>query len=423
MAMKKGIFRKVALERLSSPEQLDQLMQVTTPKGWIALVVLLVIVVIAIIWGIYGKIPDKVQAQGILIKASGVAEVVPRHSGPLVELSVAVGDRVEKGQIIGSIDQTELQKQIISAEAELAELHRNYGITSSRGHQGSAIAGDYREMMRNVYQQSLGSAQERLQWYGEKIPIQEQLLEQGLIRRQDLVTTQQQYGMTQEEIKKLTAQIDELSVQEFSQDKQREDELRGIGIQINRSERELQLLEEKLAFSTSIVSSFSGRVLEVLAAPGDMVSPQGPLLILDREESQTGPIQLEAIVFASATEGKKVTTGLLAQVAPSTVYKEKFGTLVGRVTEIASYPSTYQGMMRVLRNDMLASQFSKAGASLMMHITLETDSSTFSGYRWSSSSGPPVLINPGTICSAEMIVAEEKPITLVIPMLKEKMGI
>ena len=31
------IFRKVALERLSSPEQLDQLMQVTSPKGWLAL--------------------------------------------------------------------------------------------------------------------------------------------------------------------------------------------------------------------------------------------------------------------------------------------------------------------------------------------------------------------------------------------------
>ncbi len=31
------IFRKVALERLSSPEQLDQLLQVTDPKGWLAL--------------------------------------------------------------------------------------------------------------------------------------------------------------------------------------------------------------------------------------------------------------------------------------------------------------------------------------------------------------------------------------------------
>jgi len=33
-----SIFRQAALDRLSSPEQLDRLMQVTLPTGWIALV-------------------------------------------------------------------------------------------------------------------------------------------------------------------------------------------------------------------------------------------------------------------------------------------------------------------------------------------------------------------------------------------------
>ncbi|MEY4095680.1 MAG: hypothetical protein RLZZ53_2879, partial [Acidobacteriota bacterium] len=32
------IFRKVALDRLASPEQLDLLMEVTSPRSWIALV-------------------------------------------------------------------------------------------------------------------------------------------------------------------------------------------------------------------------------------------------------------------------------------------------------------------------------------------------------------------------------------------------
>ena len=36
--MKDRLFRKVALERLSSPERLDELMQLTTPGGWLALV-------------------------------------------------------------------------------------------------------------------------------------------------------------------------------------------------------------------------------------------------------------------------------------------------------------------------------------------------------------------------------------------------
>ena len=32
-----GIFRKVSLDRLSSPEKLDQLLPVTDRKGWLAL--------------------------------------------------------------------------------------------------------------------------------------------------------------------------------------------------------------------------------------------------------------------------------------------------------------------------------------------------------------------------------------------------
>ncbi|MGA1194869.1 MAG: hypothetical protein ACO36I_00070 [Candidatus Latescibacterota bacterium] len=40
MAQQKQIFRQAALDRLSSPDQLDQLMRVTTPKGWIALMAL-----------------------------------------------------------------------------------------------------------------------------------------------------------------------------------------------------------------------------------------------------------------------------------------------------------------------------------------------------------------------------------------------
>jgi len=36
---KEGIFRQESLERLSSPERLDQLMQVLAPKDWLALAV------------------------------------------------------------------------------------------------------------------------------------------------------------------------------------------------------------------------------------------------------------------------------------------------------------------------------------------------------------------------------------------------
>jgi hypothetical protein len=61
---KRSIFRKESLERLSSPERLDQLMQVVSPRSWLPLVALGSIVGVAVIWSIYGRIPITVEGQG-----------------------------------------------------------------------------------------------------------------------------------------------------------------------------------------------------------------------------------------------------------------------------------------------------------------------------------------------------------------------
>jgi HlyD family secretion protein len=47
----------------------------------------------------------------------------------------------------------------------------------------------------------------------------------------------------------------------------------------------------------------------------------------------------------------------------------------------------------------------------------------FSGYRWTSPSGPPVTVKSGTLCSAEIVVDQQRPIELVIPALKKTLGV
>jgi hypothetical protein len=61
------IFRKESLERLSSPEQLDQLMQVVSPKSWLPLTSLFFLMALALIWGIFGRIPITAVGKGILV--------------------------------------------------------------------------------------------------------------------------------------------------------------------------------------------------------------------------------------------------------------------------------------------------------------------------------------------------------------------
>lgn len=51
-----NIFREKSIERVSSPEQLDAYLKVTSPKVWILLSAIIVLLIGFICWGVIGKI-------------------------------------------------------------------------------------------------------------------------------------------------------------------------------------------------------------------------------------------------------------------------------------------------------------------------------------------------------------------------------
>src|SRR5947207_5683175 len=101
--MKNGLFRKVALERLSSPEQLDQLMRVTTPRAWLGLIGLGGLLIVVLLWSIFGTIESAETGQGILIRGAGVQVVEAPRAGQVVRVYVQPGDKVQQGQQVASI--------------------------------------------------------------------------------------------------------------------------------------------------------------------------------------------------------------------------------------------------------------------------------------------------------------------------------
>lgn len=67
--MQNRLFRQAALEKLSSPEELDQLMQVTTPRGWLALVGIMLLLATALVVAVLVVIPVRVTSQYCLFGA------------------------------------------------------------------------------------------------------------------------------------------------------------------------------------------------------------------------------------------------------------------------------------------------------------------------------------------------------------------
>jgi multidrug efflux pump subunit AcrA (membrane-fusion protein) len=120
--MEQKIFREVSLKRLSSPEQLDQLIKVTSPRGWLALIALSLLLAAAIVWSITGSLPTKITGQGILLNNGGVFSLTHDTAGQVLDVRFKTGDKVKKGDVIARINQPELTAEINSLLDTLRDL-------------------------------------------------------------------------------------------------------------------------------------------------------------------------------------------------------------------------------------------------------------------------------------------------------------
>ena len=61
MSERKNIFSKVSIERMSSPEKLNDYIKVSNPGVWIILGAIAVMLIAVIIWGITYELPEGIK--------------------------------------------------------------------------------------------------------------------------------------------------------------------------------------------------------------------------------------------------------------------------------------------------------------------------------------------------------------------------
>ena len=98
--MDDSLFRKVSLERLSSPEQIDQLMKIRSPSGWLVVLAALVLLGMGCLWLVLGKIPVTVPCGGTVMPVSGLAEVQVERIMAVEHVYVRLGDLVSEGEVL-----------------------------------------------------------------------------------------------------------------------------------------------------------------------------------------------------------------------------------------------------------------------------------------------------------------------------------
>lgn len=420
MSDRASIFRQVSLERLSSPEQLDQLVQVITPRTWLLWAPMAGIAAGALLWGILGSVPVTVTGRAILLQQGGLAEVSAAAQGRVVDLLVGVGGRVARGQPVARIAQPELVERQRQAQDRLAEASREEQRLQGLLRQGADIQAASLQQQRTLLDQQLRAAEERGRILAERATVQATLLAQGLITRQTLLATQSDATAARLESENAKVQLRQLALKQLEERKQAEAQLSQVRAQVAEARRTVEGLTETARLTTVVESPYAGRVVELRVAEGALVAVGTPLVAVEPEEG--GGEGLEAALYLPASEGKKVAAGMAVHISPATVRREEHGYLVGQVTFVSDYPATPQSMRSTLQNEELARQLSGSGAPIELRAKL-LRAETVSGYRWSSASGPPLKVTAGTLAQAEVVVRRQAPITLVVPALRRLLGV
>lgn len=307
--MESSIFRKVALERLRSPDQLDNLMKIVSPRAWLMLLAVALLIVSGIVWSIAGSIPVRVDTYGILINSGGLSIITHLYGGKLSEIMVEEGDIVEKGDKVARIELYDLALKI-------EELKEEFKIISD------------------------------------------------------------------EKKKELEIKLDQL--------------------------------QKEYEYRRNIVSSYSGKVIEVKLNEGDILDPEEPLISIEAGDSSGN--NLEGVFYVEAYHGKEILPGMEVKITPYYLEKGKYGLLLGEVASVSEYPITHQELHRVLKNEMLEDMFAKNGASFEVKVKLIEDKSNPSQYKWTTPAGPPHKLSGGTLCKGMVTIERERPVELVLPV-------
>ena len=194
MAASESIFRKVALDRLSSPEQLDRVVAVTSPNGWAALVAIAILSLAIVAWGIFGVVPTRVGGSGILVSRGGqVFDAMAPVTGIVASVS-SIGADVKKGDIVATLEDRQLDQDLHHAENVLREQDQGLAQLIARYQHETEKRHEVNEQQRENLANIIAGAQQRRDFYADSLRSDEQVMATGFLTRRFVQETRQQEG-------------------------------------------------------------------------------------------------------------------------------------------------------------------------------------------------------------------------------------
>ena len=430
------LYRKEVLERLSSPERLDELMQVVSPKNWLALGAFGALIAAALLWGVIGRLPIMVMGPGILIYPRKVVDFQSPSTGRISTLTIQSGDVVQQGDVLGTIDQSETRQRLQVSRTKLNAFRVQGQKRTELQSEQTDLQIERNQLEQHTMQLRRRDLQKRLQDARAKSPLLKKKIESykrlerlGLLpsNSNERLQVEQSFLENQDKVAELTFERQQLE----SQFKQLESQEKSIVLknlelsttqqnQIQELQNKIAELELQLQNNSQIISAHNGRILEVTVNVGQLVPPGQRLGSMQVEKVSS---ELSGVVYFPIRVGKKIQPGMPIQISPDTVARERFGSITGTVTSVSPFPVTKEGIESLVGSPEVVAHLMGDSPAIEVVAELMRDPSTSSGYKWSSSGSPDLNLTSGTTAVGRVAIEYRSPIGYLIPALREISGI
>jgi HlyD family secretion protein len=413
------IFRKKALEQLSSPDQLDQLIQVVSPQAWVGLLAVGIIILTLIGWLIFGTITTRADGSGILLAGGGEVYQAAAPDGPsrIEKILVKPGDMIQKGQVIATLSRPDLTNEITVSQNAIQDLSQKYAQLSTLYEQQLTIRKADIAQQREAMEKDLTNNKIKLKNAGDLLAVKQIAYKQGLQTRQDIDASVQAFYNIKNDIAKYSDQLAQLQIAENNFEDEWRERLRELELKIADEKTHLANLVAKRQLSNSVISPIAGQVINVQVSTGTIVKTGDAVINI-----ANAGVGMDALILLPPRTGKRIKPGMKALVTPNTVEKAEYGSIYGKVIAVSAFPAPSAAIASVLQNPDLVKQLSGKETPIEVRIKLQADPKTYSGLKWTSSRGPKQMITPGTLATGLITIREQAPATLIIPMFKKITG-
>lgn len=401
--------------RTPSLDQLDTMVRVASPAGWLVLCVFVIVVAGSLAWATVATAPVKVTGTGVLQGSAGVAVISAPASGPLASLDVSVGDVVEAGAVVARLANPVLDARIATLQARVEQLQVERGRLAVFQAREQDVRVRAEAERRQGLEQTLAQAREKQARLAEILASQRELLGRGLATRDRILLTESDLEQTRRDAAEATNAVNALAIEAEEREVRSERDLIEIDTRMSQGRQELAEIMAERAASTEVRAFASGRVVEIAVATGERVDGGSVLMRLVPQGLDALPGDLVGVLYVRTAEGKRVRPGMEVQLIPSTVRVERDGFIKGEVTFVSEVPATREAVRQALGNAAFVDRLMEQGPPFEVRVALKRDPATLSGFAWSSELGRARLVESGTIVGGEVVVERVRVISLVFP--------